>query len=118
MSQKSWIFLDESGGQHRIGLFHGSNSGHVLIYCNGRIVTIDFSVYQTRTYTFFINDELCEVQLDRVEGGYTYTFEVNKTADTPKNKSRRKRERKYLFYSIGMLFILVLFVLLSVWILH
>lgn len=110
--------MDECGGQHRIGLYHGANSGHVLIYCNARIVVIDFSVWDSKTYTFFIEDELCEIQLDRVKGGFTYDFEVNKTADTPKNKQRKRRERKYLFYSIGLLFLLVLIVLLSVWVLN
>ncbi|MCS6929565.1 MAG: hypothetical protein NZM43_08730 [Saprospiraceae bacterium] len=94
MAQVSWIFLDDFGGRHRVGLYHGDRSGHLLIYCDARIVQVDFSVKESRTYSFFIEDELCEVSIQREKAGFSYGFRVNKQVDTPRNRQRRAAERR------------------------
>lgn len=95
MAQMGWVFLDDRGGRHRVGLYHGDQSGHVLIHCNLRVVQVDFSVKETKTYSFFIEDELCEVHLYKEpDGSFGYEFVVNKTVDTPRNRIRRVDERR------------------------
>lgn len=95
MAQVSWVFLDDFGGQHRVGLYHGDRSGHLVIHCNLRVIQIDFSVKESKTYSFFIEDELCEVQLVKEPNGvFSYGFEVNKKVDTPLNRLRRVEEKQ------------------------
>lgn len=95
MAQVQWIYLDNSGGRHQVGLYHGDRSGHLLIHCNRKVVQIDFGVKEDRVYTFFIEDELCEISLQRDKNGlFSYDFQVNKTADTPRNRERRAENRR------------------------
>ncbi|MBV6442314.1 MAG: hypothetical protein DYG98_19025 [Haliscomenobacteraceae bacterium CHB4] len=95
MAQMGWVFLDDRGGRHRVGLYHGDQSGHVMIHCNLRVVQIDFSVKESKTYSFFIEDELCEVHIYKEpDGRFGYEFVVNKTVDTPRNRIRRVDERR------------------------
>ena len=58
MSQMSWTYIADDGARYDVGLFHGDSTGHLLVYCNARIVVIDFSVLASKNYSFFINDEL------------------------------------------------------------
>lgn len=115
MAQVGWVYLDNHGGQHRVGLYHGDQSGHLVIHCNLRVVQIDFSIKEDRTYSFFIEDELCEVDLRKEPNGrFSYDFRVNKTVDTPRNRIRRADERQiqrqlYYFGAGVLLFLAVVF---------
>lgn len=70
---------------HKIGLYHGDESGHVVLYCNNHIVTIDFYVESKKTYTFYINNDLCEVSLNKGIEAYEYDLKINNEspADIP-----------------------------------
>jgi len=94
MAQVSWVYLDDFGGRHRIGLYHGDRTGHLLLHCDALIVQVDFSVKETRTYSFFVEDELCEVSIVKEAQGFSYGFEVNKKVDTPRNRLRKSDERR------------------------
>ncbi len=95
MAQMGWVLLDDRGGRHRVGLYHGDQSGHLMIHCNLRVVQVDFSVKESRTYSFFIEDEFCEIRLFKEQDGrFGYEFVVNKTVDTPRNRVRRVDERR------------------------
>ncbi|MBN8678405.1 MAG: hypothetical protein J0M29_09280 [Chitinophagales bacterium] len=113
MAQLNWVFLDDFGGRHKVGLYHGDRTGHVMIHCNLKVVQIDFSVKDTKMYSFFIEDELCEVILEkRKDGAFAYEFRVNKKVDTPRNRVRRVQEgqnRKYMtMVAIGIVVVLLL----------
>ncbi len=104
MAQMNWVFLDDFGGRHRVGLYHGDRTGHVMVHCNMRVVQIDFSVKDSKMYSFFIEDELCELILEKKDGVFGYEFRVNKKADTPRNRVRRVKDgqnRKYLAMMVG-----------------
>lgn len=94
MAQMDWVLLDGYGGRHRVGLYHGDRSGHVVIHCNMRVIQIDFSVKESKMYSFFIEDELCELVLEKKDGRFSYEFRVNKKVDTPRNRIRRAQEGK------------------------
>ncbi len=103
MAQMGWVFLDNRGGRHKVGLYHGDRTGHLVIHCNMRVVQIDFSVLESRNYSFFIEDELCEVHLEKQSNGFGYEFVVNKTVDTPRNRERKadaRKNNKYLVYFV------------------
>jgi hypothetical protein len=100
MAHTTWIYADGSGINHTIGLYHGSHDGHVAIYCDKKIIQIDFSVKKSAIYSFFIEDEFCEIHINQQKSGaFYYEFKVNTTVKTPKNIERKrlqKREHKQL----------------------
>ncbi len=93
MSQIAWTYVDDDGYRHEVGLFHGDNSGHLLVYCNSRIVVIDFNVLTSKNYSFFIDEELCDVAIEEKEGKFSYGFTIDQITDTPRNRGRRKMNR-------------------------
>jgi hypothetical protein len=98
MAQLGWVYLDPQGGQHRIGLYHGDKTGHLLIHCNMRVIQVDFAVKETKGYSFFIEDELCEVKIYKEHGSYSYEFTTNRKVDTPLNRLRKAEDRRNLKY--------------------
>lgn len=113
MSQITWTYVDDDGYRHKVGLFHGDRSGHLMVYCNTRIVVIDFSVLASKNYSFFINEELCDIAIEEKDGKFSYGFTIDQVTDTPRNRGRRKMIRAQtqlsLMFAAG--FFLVVFVL-------
>lgn len=99
----NWTYIADNGARHHVGLMHGPQSGHLLVYCNSRIMLIDFKILQNKTYSFFIEEELCELSIERKGDQFFYGFEPNIKADTPLNRERNKVKRKELFQSIAVL---------------
>ena len=119
MAQRNWTFLSNEGRKYNIGVFHGPKAGHVLIYCNLKILIIDFHVLETKSYAFFLGEELCEIILQRQEKGFSYHFKLDRDIDTPYNRARKARERKHWYQSLaffGMLGLCVIF--FSAWVLN
>lgn len=95
MGQFNWTYLGDNGKKFDVGLFHGARTGHLLIHCNKKVVQIDFNVRDSKTYSFFIEEELCEIEIERKENKFSYEFHINQQVDTPRNRERKKREKKY-----------------------
>lgn len=107
MAQMNWIYVDNTGQRHNVGFYHGDKTGHLLIYCDHKIMQVDFSVKESTFYSFFIQDELCEVHLVKEKNGqFGYEFKINKEIDTPLNQERKKLlrfERKQIAIGIGVM---------------
>ena len=88
---------------------HGAKSGHLLVYCDAKILLIDFNILGDKTYSFFIDEQLCEIVIELIKGQFYYSFEINKKADTPRNNLRRKIERRHLLQ--GLMFFGVVLIL-------
>jgi len=67
-----------------------------MAYVDQKVIIVDFNIRDSKNYSFFINDELCEIKLERKKDQMHYHFEINQEADTPRNRARKKVERKYL----------------------
>lgn len=100
MSQMNWTYIDDAGGLHRIGLFHGDGNRHLLVYCNDRILIIDFGVNTSKNYSFFINDELIDIAVEEKDGRFAYGLSVDEVTDTPRNRLRWQAERRQLILVI------------------
>jgi hypothetical protein len=110
MAQLGWVYLDPHGGRHRIGLYHGEKTGHLLIHCNMRVIQVDFSVKESKSYSFFIEDELCELKVHKENGFYSYEFTTNRKVDTPLNRQRKALNRqnlKYVLWSAAALIVVI-----------
>lgn len=92
---------------------HGAESGHLMVYCNSKIILIDFNILQSKTYSFFIEEELCELAIERKDNQFYYGFEPNIKADTPLNRKRKKRSRKDLYQSLAFIGALIIAVMVG-----
>ncbi len=102
--------MDDNSVHHHVGLFHGPQTGNLMIYCDNDILVVDFLVFDSKVYTFFIEDELLEVRLERKGDEMYYSFVINKKADTLRNRLRKKIEQKNLKHLWIFIVVLVLFV--------
>jgi Fas apoptotic inhibitory molecule (FAIM1) len=101
MAQAIWQFVSNTGIKHKIGLYHGDSSGHLLIYCDAKVVKVDFSIKEPTDYSFFVDDEFCRIVLHKErDSTFTYEFVIDKDANTPLNAERKvedKRNYKWLW---------------------
>ncbi len=104
MAQLSWLYADDTGSQYNIGLYHGAESGHVMIYCNRSILLVDFSIKkETKNYSFYIGEEFFELGLNRGESNqYSYELKINKEISTPLNLVRNKVNKYYNYVCFGL----------------
>lgn len=113
MGQFSWTYLDDFGNQYKLGLYHGEKSGHVLLYCNRKIILVDFNVLQSKKYNLFLGEELCELSMDKGDEGFSYGLIPDNTADTRLNRFRKKQDRHYSILCVAIAILLLLTIFLS-----
>lgn len=111
MAQLRWLYAAPSLKHYKIGLYHGDKSRHVLIYINNKISVIDFNVREDKTYSFFVEEEFCELSIKREPEHWSYDFVINTEVQTPINIERRKKEVRYLIYAIAFLILFAIIVL-------
>ena len=63
VAQQSWTLNTGNGRQHLIGLYHGEESGHLAVYCNNQVILVDFHVKEEKRFSFFLDEELCELTI-------------------------------------------------------
>ncbi len=114
MNQLSWTYLADNGKQHFVGLAHGAETGHLVVHCNSKVVLIDFKVLDTATYSIFIDEQLCEISIEKKGNEFFYSFEIDNQADTPRNRARKKLEKQHLLQSIAFLGTLALVVTIAI----
>ncbi|MCB9263939.1 MAG: hypothetical protein H6558_02825 [Lewinellaceae bacterium] len=95
MAQLNWTYVSDTGRKYTVGIYHGPKTGHLLVYCNLRVVIIDFNVLESKTYPLFLDDELCELTIEKKDNQFRYGFDINRKADTPRNRIRKKVEKKH-----------------------
>ncbi len=116
MNQFKWTFLADNGRQHQVTLMHGARTGHLLVYCNTNILLIDFKVLKTSSYSFFLEEELCELIIERQDNKFSYGFKIDRDADTPLNQRRKVLSKKHLLQSLlfmGSLLLLVSLIIVA-----
>lgn len=97
MAQQSWTYLNRIGQKFNIGLYHGLKSGHVIVYCNRSIVLIDFTIKDTKKYSFYIGEEFMELDLEKnksIKEEFSYSLTINHELSTSYNKEKKERNRK------------------------
>jgi len=113
MNQLNWTYLADNGTRHTVGMMHGPTSGHLLVHCNSKIILIDFSILDEKSYSFFIEEELCELFIEKNNGEFSYRFETNAKVNTPLNQARKKLDRKHLYQSLAFMAALLMVVILA-----
>jgi hypothetical protein len=113
MPQFGWTYLGKKGRQYKVGLYHGNRSGNLLIHCNARIMVVDFQVKESKSYSFFLDEELCKIELERRGDRMFYHFVIDKVTDTPRNRLRKKQDRRHLLQTLAFFGAILLLALLT-----
>jgi len=119
MAQQAWNITGFQGNIYQLGLFHGEDTHHVVVHCNNSVVAIDFSVKESKTYTIFLDQQLCEVSIDHTGGNnFSYDCRINHDVETPLNLQRKRQraeeqrsERIRLFAAGGVLLVILAFLI-------
>lgn len=110
MNHYTWTYVGDAGRNYRVGLMYSPRAGHLLIYIGSKIVQVDFKVFESKEYTFFIEDELIHINLERRGDEMFFHFNIDKKADTPRNRVRNALEHKYFIHLLIFLGVMGLIV--------
>ena len=112
VNQYQWTFLDNLAQRHTLGIAHSARSGHLVIYCDYRIVMIRFGILAPETFHFLIEQELCRLSITgNQEQGFAYDFQIDTESDTELNQQRKaknKRENREGMLKLGALALIVI----------
>lgn len=106
MSQLNWTVLDDFGRKYDVGLYHGDASGHLMVYCNTDVLIIDFNVLKDKKYSFYLGEELCELNVNKEKGRFSYGLIKNNIVNTPLNRRRKEIEKKTTIKTMGIALLL------------
>ena len=108
--QKFWQYVNSNQGVFDIGLYHGDKSGHLVIYCGKEIIKIDFNILHSQNYSFYLGEELFEVNINYSNNSTNYTL-----TNLNLNKIIHETDQKIPFtslYRTKIITILIVFMLL------
>ncbi len=96
MNSANWTFVGNQRKTSRVNLKHGVESGNLIIFLEGKVLLIDYDVFEKADYTFFIDEEFCKISITKKKNKFQYQFDVLDDVDTPLNKRRKEfKEKKY-----------------------
>ena len=90
MSESRWKFYDPEAGTQTLGIYHGNESGHVVVYHNSNVVIIDFEIFKPKTYSIHFNNSLITLSIERDENGYDYSFDRESLLHEPSTLDKLK----------------------------
>jgi len=59
------VFMETFGKRYEIRFYHGDRSKHVLISVNKKPIVVDFSIKETKKYSFYTGHDLCEMKIEK-----------------------------------------------------
>lgn len=96
---------------------HGGDSGNLMIYYNDKIMVIDFKVFESKSYKFFIDEKLCEIFIIKhtKNKGYRYEFKFDNKTKTAYNEKRKAAIKKSNIKGISVMIGVPLAIGLVIW---
>lgn len=83
MAQKIWKINPDSPLQRIVGIYHGEESGHLVIYVDQSILCIKFEQKENKSYSFYLDNLLYEVKMEcneNEENSYSYEL-INRSKE-------------------------------------
>ncbi len=99
MSQSLWTYYDPSYGTQTVGVYHGDDSGNLVIYCNNKVVMVDFEVKKSKSYSFYINKCLIELKLKKQKKDKSFDHDFNRSMTSDVIQMKRKSSPIKVFFS-------------------
>ncbi len=112
MAQLHWNYTSNQGQQYVVGLYHGPQSGHFIAYCNSAIIIIDFNVKNSKSYSFFLDNDLCHLKIQEENQAFSYDFDVEMEANPSHEEAVPEKERYMGIWAVAGLFLLGLSIFL------
>jgi len=53
-------------------MYHGEESGHLIIFVNGQIIQIEFNQTDEKIFSFIIDSQVIELAINKENGQYSY----------------------------------------------
>lgn len=114
MAQLNWQVTNQRGRQFTVGVYHGASTGHLVVHCNSRVILIDFNVCQTKTYSFLLDEDLCELRIDREGNDFAYDLDLDiPDADSSQQEAPTNWNNYYALGSLIAFFLTIY--LLTIW---
>lgn len=88
MAQLNWTYYSLTGLPYQIDMYHGDDSGHLILFVNHEIILIDFDKKENHTYSFYIENQLLEFSISEKDLEYEYvlTPQLPSAEGIPKEK--------------------------------
>ncbi len=116
MGQQIWNMDSVTGEHYTLGLYHGEESGNVVIYLNNEIFLIDYKILEQKSYNFFIGNEFMKLTIKKMKEDFEYLLEVDTETPTPLNSAMKKQEdEEQNFQLFGLIFICILLLALFIY---
>ncbi len=106
MAQYVWTYYTPLGRPYNVYIYHGEESGHVIVYINAGIIIIDFNQLESKKYHFALEHQLMELEMIKNEEGFEY---VLTPIVHPYFKQAMEREKKYDLMRVGLFFLVMIF---------
>ena len=55
-------------------MYHGEESGHLILFVNGNIIQIAFVQLEEKTYNFLVENQLIELAINPKESSFEYVL--------------------------------------------
>ena len=104
MAQLYWKYYSLSGKPYIIQMYHGDDSGHLLLFVNGNILAIDFKQEVGSKRSFMIENQIIELEISQGEEKVEYIV-------TPQWPQPMESDEKFLGKPFWIPLILVLLIL-------
>jgi len=121
LNKKRWVYVGENGRRIRVGMLHNTAKGQFMIYSGKKIILVEFKVFDTRSFSFFLEEELCKINIIKTNQGFEYSFGIDTEVETPLNEERkaiRKSDRKKSILAIAGVLTLVALLIGGSFMLH
>jgi hypothetical protein len=113
MHKRDWIFYGHLH-RHLVTLFHFKQTGRVMVYLNRRLLLEEVlpTPQSSHTYQFFIDDELCELELIYApQTGFGYDFRSPNYSTSRYGRWQRWKDRLENLKIVGVLALMALILL-------
>lgn len=67
-------------------MYHGDESGHLIFFVNSSIIMIEFSQTETKTFNFYIENQLIELNITKENSQYDYVLTPQKMPEVPNDE--------------------------------
>ncbi len=99
MSQSLWTYYDPSFGPQTVGVYHGDDSGNLVVYCNNKVVIVDFKVKNSKSYSFYINKCLIKLNLKKQNEEKSFDHDFHRSMKSDEIRTLKKSSPLKVFIS-------------------
>ena len=114
MAQRSWLYKNSIGLFTEIGLYHGEESGHLLIFVGREILKIDFTVKDENDYHFMLDEEEFRLSFKPDTVKKYELYNESQQMLIPLIGEMDKNPKQKWFMALFIAFLLLIFVMIAI----